>query len=117
MAVGIAKVDAFAAIGPRESALDGNAFLLEPLSPRRQTCRGNAEAKVRLAARPVCWNRSKRQDRSVGIAAAKAKQQNLAMAHIESAEALIGFHQQIAKQVRVKFPGSIQVLHVKTTFH
>ena len=44
MAVGISKIDACASIRPGEAALDDNARLLEPLGPRRQTRRGNAES-------------------------------------------------------------------------
>ena len=97
MAVGIPKIDACASLRPGEAALDGNAPLLEPLPPRRQTRRGNAETQVRLAARAVRRNSSKRQDRSFGIAATNKEQQDLTIANIESTEAVVGFHQRISK--------------------
>lgn len=97
MAVGIPKIDADPSIRPGEAALAGNALLFEPLPPRRHARRGNAETEMRLAARAVGWNCSERQDRSLGIAATKEEQQDLAMANIEGAEAFIGLHDRIAK--------------------
>ena len=97
MVVGIPKIDAAASIRPGKAALDGNTPLLKPLSPRGQTRRGNAETQMRLAARAVRRNCSKGQGRSFAIAATNKKQEDLAIANIESTEALVRFHQRISK--------------------
>jgi hypothetical protein len=117
MAVGIPEIDAGASIRPGKTALDGDVLFLESCAPCRQTRRGNAETEVRLAARAVGRNCSERQDRSLGIAATSKEQQHLGIANLEGAEALIGLHDRITKQLRVKFQRSIQVLHVQTSFH
>ena len=117
MAVGIPEIDAGASIRPCKTALDGDVLFLESCPPCRQTRRGNAETEMRLAARAVGRNCSERHDRSLGIAATSKEQQDLGIANLEGAEALIGVHDRIAKQVRVKYHGSIQVFHVETSFH
>lgn len=57
VAVGVAKVDALAAVLPGGALLDGNSVFGEPGFPGGQGAGGNGEGKVKLAGARV-WGRA-----------------------------------------------------------